>query len=309
MNELLTDCLVTILTMLPNTEKYRCRLVKRSWNVLLYETVCWDSCLVPFYISTEGKIMIITSIKNIRFLLPLYVINPSDKGRELDGAIPTILYHSKLPALTDHNIVTYSLDDAAKKGDVDMVKSLLSDKITIPQITECCTDRKKTRIIIMLLISHPRFSFKKIGCNTMLWSINNNYPTIFKKLLLHKETIKFETYIALVTAIKQKNIQMIDIILKHTDEDPSFDDNRHIINAAANGNLKILKLLLNDPRTDLFAQNLAAVKIAASYDHASILHFIFSLKQLRISDWCSVRGWAIGRCYRMICNKIARGEV
>ena len=73
--------------------------------------------------------------------------------------------------------------------------------------------------------------------------------------------------------------EVIELLLKHKDVDPSFNNNHAIFWASRNGHEKIVKLLLNDGRVDPAADSNDTIREASRYGHDKVVELLKKYKK------------------------------
>ena len=238
MERIADDSLIEIFNMLSDWNKMICRIVSTRWNKVICEHVIFEQYLAPVYFDDEGRTRVITEVKNIELLLPLFGISKKE-GRLIDNKIRRILWNSNFLSHNgpgDPKTVVYSLQEAADRGNVLMVKSILADPKVEPYINSC--DGSTDRVIVSLLINHPKFKFSEAGDSTLVWACWKGYIDIIKKLLRYPRAR------------------------------PGDDDNLCLREAASNGHLEAVKILLKDPRVHKYRnyKKLVAAAVAGGND-------------------------------------------
>jgi hypothetical protein len=76
---------------------------------------------------------------------------------------------------------------------------------------------------------------------------------------------------ALVQAVENGHVNIVDYLLRHAMFDPSADDNRAILLAAWNGHLSVVERLLQDERVDPSAGDNDAVRWAAQNGRLAVV--------------------------------------
>jgi hypothetical protein len=77
--------------------------------------------------------------------------------------------------------------------------------------------------------------------------------------------------VALLSAVENGHVDIVDCLIRHAMFDPSADGNRAIRLAAENGHLAVVERLLQDVRVDPSADNNYAVRLAAVGGHVAVV--------------------------------------
>jgi hypothetical protein len=87
-------------------------------------------------------------------------------------------------------------------------------------------------------------------------------------------------FVALVSAVENGHVDVVDYLLRHAMFDPSARDNRTIRLAAKNGHLAVVERLLQDKRVDPSADDNYAVRWAAPYGHIAVVERLLQDKRV-----------------------------
>jgi ankyrin repeat protein len=100
---------------------------------------------------------------------------------------------------------------------------------------------------------------------------------------------------ALVSAVKNGHVEIVDYLLRHAMFDPSVDDNHAVRMAADCGHLAVVDRLLQDKRVDPSADNNYAVGLAAENGHLAVVERLLQDPRVDPSarDNYAVRGAAL----------------
>ena len=93
-----------------------------------------------------------------------------------------------------------------------------------------------------------------------------------------------------VNNCRNGNIEIIKFLIEDSRVDPSVRDNLSIIWASINGHLEVVKLLLQDPRVDPSARNNESIIWASNYGHLEIVRLLLQDPRVDPSsrDNCSI---------------------
>ena len=317
-HEVPTDCLIVILSNLSDELKHICRLVSVGWNKIICEHIIFQRSCSPVYLDENKKTRVITSIRNIQFLLPLYtepltcMMGLLHRGRLLDNRIGSILWLSQFKHHIDiRKKIYFTLQEAANKGDILMVKSILTDCSVEPVVesnAEIINIHYKIDKIVCLLISHPRFKFEDVAHTTLEWACRNGCIETVKILADHRRidvnknqnrylklAISFghesivklflqnsRVYIKqndsrfLLLAIQEDNLQMVKLLLSSKKINPNAENQLAIRDAVENGHYDIVKLFLQDKRINMFRNSNWMIKIAAESHREDMVRLLAS---------------------------------
>jgi ankyrin repeat protein len=83
----------------------------------------------------------------------------------------------------------------------------------------------------------------------------------------NKIHLTHQNYLAFRTACKKGHVEIVKLLLKEPDIDPSADYNYAIKWASSNNHVQVLRLLLNDGRANPGANMQLAIRLACKYSH------------------------------------------
>jgi hypothetical protein len=128
--------------------------------------------------------------------------------------------------------------------------------------------------IIRLILQYPTVD-SSVGDNITLKYALMVKDTELVKILLNdkKVSTSLNKYI-IELALDTKNVNIIELILKHPDIDPSVYDNHAIIYASRTGNIEAVKILLKDPRVNIVTLYNNALTAAVTNDHINIVKLL-----------------------------------
>ena len=287
------DCWLEILRRLNDKNKLNCRLISLRINKLICDHVVIDRYLTPVYIDKDHNVRIISDVRNIGLLLPLYV-EDNDMGRLLDDKIDDILGKE-------------SLQVAAEKGDILIVKSLLSNPNVVPEIKDSAglfNMKDKTSIIVNLILDCPRTNIKELANSTFRWACTYNFISVFDRLLNHpdcninsrenyplriaaekgyvnivEKLLRYKeckvTLSCILKSIEGKNVHIVKMMLKYTKPDYQYSDDL-LEHAIQHGTDNIIDLVLENFQIDLWKNDNEILILAVRYGRKDLVTRIVS---------------------------------
>ena len=184
---------------------------------MICERLKFDIICAPVYLDENYTTRVVTSIKNIGLLCPLY--NEEKKeGKLLDENIKTILFVSQL---TNHYDIILqkcercALQIAAEEGNILKVKSLLTDIKVEPALNpshKLNQNIHKTSVILQLIIKCERFKFGDCKYATTNWACRYGDLEVLKLILNQSSYHLWDTnYIKL--AIEYQHLKIVEYLL------------------------------------------------------------------------------------------------
>lgn len=164
------------------------------------------------------------------------------------------------------------LCQAVEYRHLDLVEFFLKDPDTNPATNMNYPVRKAAEngdlAILDCLLANPRVDPSDYDNSTIELAAENNHRSIVIRLLADS---RVDVNKAFCDVILWNDIDMVRLFLDDPRTDPAYNNNIAIICAARNGNLDILELLLADPRVNPAAQDNEAVCEACIYNHRTVL--------------------------------------
>ena len=284
------DCFVEILNKLHDFDKLKCRLVSTYWNHLICDHCTMNKMIAQVYLDNERRTRFISNFRNISYILPLYIypIEEAKRGYLLNNKTTAILWIEALSQHTDIKhlrCVKIGLQQAAEAGEINIVKSLITDitiKPTILPFDSIQHVKSKINQILMILINGPRFDFEDIGLKTLRATCELDYLDVAKQLISdYKIDPTYENNILIRTAVANGSINITSYLLTIPEIDPSCMDNYCIISAATNGYHNIVELLMKDSRVSPDANNNEAIQRASGKGHLIVVKLL--LRDIRVN--------------------------
>ncbi len=177
--------------------------------------------------------------------------------------------------------------EAAKTGDIDKVKLLLTN----PKVNPTVKDNQAIRLaslnghleVVRLLLNDPRVDPAAGNSYAIRRASANGYTEVVR-LLLNDPRVDpaAENNEAIQLASLNGYLEVVRLLLNDPRVDPAAINNYVIRVASRDGYLEVVRLLLNDPRVDPAAENNLAIRWASRNGRTEVVRLLLTDPRV---DW------------------------
>jgi ankyrin repeat protein len=162
--------------------------------------------------------------------------------------------------------------------DLDLVRDALQD----PKVDHDDKRNNPLRIVceygqldvVKLLLNEYGINISAHDNTALFAACRKGHARIVKYILSHPDFNPHDVSKAFLSPSVWTHADVIRLLLLDPRFDPSYQNNQAIINAAENGQIKIVERLMSDPRVNPADQNNETIKLANLNGHAEILHIL-----------------------------------